>query len=258
MNLRVAFGRSTHALPSESSQRSGGTDSIVRGDRAQLPVERSAPGRRRARSRRPVPPSVVSSQTPAIAPTRLEPVSPSIARSRSVNQAPTRTGPAKIPSSSSGAIVAGARAEAGAEQRQPLLGPPRPQVEQVEEVGGEDQQRHVGQVAPRLQAAAGDDVGGEGERPDRLDRPGREAAPRAAPARGRASRAAPPPPRPAPASRRGSRGRRRRSGRGSSGAGPGRAVRGRRGRRGRRAGPALTSAAVASTAPSGKASSAPR
>ena len=91
----------------------------------------------------------------------------------------------------------GAEAETGAEQRQPLLRPPRPQVEQVEEVGGEDQQRDVGEVAPRFEPAAGDDVGGERQRPQRLHRPGREAAlaqrPRvAAPAARRARRLAPP------------------------------------------------------------------
>ncbi len=152
----------------------------------------------RGRSGAPSPPSVVSSQTPPIAPTRFEPVSPSIARSRRVNQAPTRTGPAKIPSSSSGASVQAPRQSPAPSSDQRLLGPPRPQVEQVEEVGGEDQQRDVGEVAPRFEAAPGDDVGGERQRPDRLDRPGREAALRAAPARGRASRAASPAASPAP------------------------------------------------------------
>ncbi len=218
----------------------------------------SRPRRSRRAISRPSPPRTVNSQTPAIAPIRLEPVSPSIARSRRVSQAPTRTGPAKIPSSSKRREGPGAEAEPGAQQRQPLLRPPRTQVEQVEEVGGEDQQRHVGEVAPGLETAPGDHVGGQRQRPDRLDRPGREPAVAQRPRSARASRAAvdaaaPCPsassrkPRKAIPSRYGSQRR-------SSGSSRSRSARSSR----KASGASATSAAVASTAPSGKASAAPR
>ena len=143
-----------------------------------------------------------------------------------------------MPSSSSGARVQAPRQSPAPSSASPFSARPGPQVEQVEEVGGEDQQRHVGEVAPRLEAAAGDDVGGERQRADRLDRAGREPPlaqrPGVAAPAARRVRLAPP----ARASRRGSRGRRCRAGRGSSAAGRGRAGRGRRGRRGRRAAPA--------------------
>ena len=70
----------------------------------------------------------------------------------------------------------GAEAEAGEQQRERLLDPARTQVEQVEEVGRQQQQREVGDVVEPLAPAARDRVGGERQRPRRLDRPGREAA----------------------------------------------------------------------------------
>ena len=186
-------------------------------------------------------------------------MSPSIARSRSVNQAPTSD---RRRRRSRAARSARASRRRGRARRRAAPAPSRPgpgrRSSRLKSVGREDQEGDVGEVAPRLEAAAGDDVGGERQRADRLDRPGREPAlaqrPRVPAPAARRVRAAPR----ARASRRGSRGRRRRAGRGSSGAAPG-SSRSRSARSSRKAsGASATSAAVASTAPSGKASALPR
>jgi len=94
--------------------------------------------------------SVVKSQTPAIAPTRLEPVSPSIARSPNVNQAPDQYRAEKDSEQLDRFSGPGPDAKSQAKQDQGLLGPPRTQVDEVEQVRGKDQQRDVGEVLERL------------------------------------------------------------------------------------------------------------
>src|SRR5680860_714610 len=70
----------------------------------------------------------------------------------------------------------GAETKTGTEQHQGLLGPARAGVEQIEQISGQDQQGDVGQVAAGLAAGAADDVGGDRQGADRLDRAGREPA----------------------------------------------------------------------------------
>ena len=175
MNRVSPWYGSTHALPSESSQRRGGTDSIVARDRAQLPVN----GQRGDRGEGDQPPVAAQRRQQPDAGDRADQVRAGVAQHRPLAQGEPgadQDRPGEDPQQLERREGPGAEAEPGAEQRQPLLRPPRPQVEQVEEVGGEDQQRHVGEVAPGLEPAPGDDVGGERQRPDRLDRPGREPA----------------------------------------------------------------------------------
>ena len=82
----------------------------------------------------------------------------------------------KMPRSSSGSRRPGAQAEPGEQRDEHLLDPAGPQVEQVEEVGRQQQQREVGDVVDPLAAEPRGRVGGQRQRPDRLDRAGREAA----------------------------------------------------------------------------------
>ena len=80
------------------------------------------------------------------------------------------------PSSSIGATVQAPRHSPARSSDEGLLHPPGPKVEQVEEVGGEQQQREIGEVVEVLPPAPGHRVGGQGQGAHRLDRAGREAA----------------------------------------------------------------------------------
>ena len=123
----------------------------------------------------PVSSSVSSIATPASAPIRFEPVSPSIARSRSVNHPTTRTGPTNTPTSSSGSTVVPPMQSPASSATKTFSTRPGPQVEQVEQVRGEQEERQIGDVVEPLLTATRRCVGRQGERPGRLDRPGREA-----------------------------------------------------------------------------------
>ena len=82
----------------------------------------------------------------------------------------------KTPSSSSGSTVQAPRQSPARRRRERLLHPPGAQVQQVEEVGRQQQQGEIRDVVDPLPAEARGRVRGQRQRADRLDRPGREPA----------------------------------------------------------------------------------
>ena len=148
-------------LPSESIQRSGGIESIV------FEIDRNSPKIVSAddqRERDPAP-RVAERDQHRHPGERPDEVRAGVAEHRPLAQgertATTATGPMNSPSSSSGSTVQAPRQRPASSSDERLLDPARPQVEQVEEVGGQQQQREVGDVVDALAAEARGRVGGQ-------------------------------------------------------------------------------------------------
>ncbi len=99
-----------------------------------------------------------------------------MARSRRVNTEPTRTGPMKIPRRSSGATVQAPRQRPASSAANTFSTRPGRRSRRLKRLVVRSKQRQVGEVVEALAATPGDRVGGQRQRSDGLDRPGREAS----------------------------------------------------------------------------------
>ncbi len=106
---------------------------------------------------------VRTSQRPATAPIAFEPVSPEHADLAQVEREQDEDRPQEEPDGPERVGVHGPEAQREAEQHERLGRPSRPEVEQVEEVGGEHEHPHREQVLAGVPAAAGQRVQGEPE-----------------------------------------------------------------------------------------------